>query len=135
MIKQLISIITSLILAFPLICCGVPSTQDIETAEIEYIRLAPQEAREMMSDDVIILDVRTQEEFDVGHIINAILLPDYEIQEKAEDILMDKYQTILIYCRSGRRSEAAARQLIDMGYTQVFDFGGILDWPGEIILP
>ena len=101
----------------------------------EYVRLTAHEAELMMleTDDIIILDVRTKEEFDEGHIANAILLPDYEIRERAEEILSDKNKTILIYCRSGRRSELAAKELIDMGYENVYDFGGILDWTGEVI--
>jgi len=77
--------------------------------------------------------VRTQEEFDDGHIRDAILLPYDKIRAMAENVLLIKGQTILVYCRSGRRSETAARELIDMGYTSVYDFGGILDWPGEIV--
>ncbi len=99
----------------------------------EYLKLLPEEAQAMMSDDVIILDVRTQEEYDEGHIANALLLPDYEIQEKAETVITDKKQTILIYCRTGIRSERASRELIDLGYEKVYDFGGIADWTGEIV--
>jgi len=87
----------------------------------------------MMSDDVVILDVRTQEEFDSGHIIHAVLLPYDEIREKAESVIPDKNRTILVYCRSGRRSETAARELVKMGYSEVYDFGGVLDWPGELV--
>ena len=87
----------------------------------------------MMTSDVVILDVRTEEEFDDGHIRNAVLLPDYEISEKAESVLADKNQTILIYCRTGRRSAIAAKELISMGYTSVYDFGGIADWTDEIV--
>jgi len=87
----------------------------------------------MDTGDVIVLDVRTEEEFYTGHIRNAILLPDFQIKEKAEGIITDKNQTILIYCRSGRRSVTASKDLIAMGYTKVFDFGGILDWTGEIV--
>ena len=103
----------------------------------EYIKISPQEAQTMIADyDVIILDVRTKEEFDEGHIINAVLLPLDQIQEKAANItsiLADKDQTILIYCRTGRRSAIASEELIKMGYTSVFDFGGIVDWTGEIV--
>ena len=99
----------------------------------EYIRITPQEALKMMSDDVIVLDVRTQAEFDEGHIMNAVLLPDFEIAQRAESVLTDKDQTILVYCRAGRRSEASSRLLIEMGYTKVYDFGGIQSWTGEIV--
>lgn len=99
----------------------------------EYMKLTPEEALEMMTDGAVILDVRTQEEFDAGHIINAVLLPDYEIKERAESVITDKGQTILVYCRAGRRSETAAKELIEMGYLKVFDFGGIEDWTAEIV--
>ncbi len=82
--------------------------------------------------DYVILDVRTQEEFDEGHIPGAILIPDYEIKEKAETALPDKNQLILVYCRSGRRSKLAAEQLEILGYTRIREFGGIIDWPYTI---
>jgi len=111
-----------------LIGCGA-----LPQPKTEYKKISSQQAEEMMSDDVIILDVRTQEEFDNGHINNAVLLPNYEIKEKAESVITDKNQTILVYCRTGVRSEAASKELIEMGYTKVFDFGGIVDWTGEIV--
>jgi len=86
-----------------------------------------------MGEDVIILDVRTQSEFNEGHIPNAILLPYNDIKDKAKIILLDMDQVILVYCRSGRRSELAAKDLIDMGFTSVYDFGGIIDWTGEVV--
>ncbi len=100
----------------------------------EYIRIDAAEAKEMMeSEDVIILDVRTEEEFEEQRIEGAILIPDYEIEELAEDKLPDKDATILVYCRTGRRSELASRALIEMGYKNVYDFGGIVDWDYDII--
>ncbi len=99
----------------------------------EYKKITPEEALEMMDGTAVILDVRTQEEYDEGHIDGAVLLVDTEIKSKAEDVLTDKSQKILVYCRSGRRSAQAAKELIAMGYTNVYDFGGILDWTGEII--
>lgn len=101
---------------------------------IQYQKITAQEASEMMSEEVIILDVRTNEEFLTGHIKNAILIPDYELEDKAAEVLPDLNQTILIYCRSGRRSALAAKTLLKMGYTNVFDFGGIeTDWNGEVV--
>jgi len=98
--------------------------------------ITPQQAEEMMTQPgVIILDVRTQDEFDSGHIENAILLPYNEITTRASTILTDKNQTILIYCRSGRRSNIAAWALAELGFTAVYDFGGILSWHGEITTP
>ncbi len=104
-----------------------------ETMKAEYKKITADEAKAMMTDDAIILDVRTEDEFAEGHIPNAVLLPQTEISEKAEMVLNDKEKTILIYCRTGNRSETAAKQLIDMGYTHVYDFGGIDTWTGELV--
>ena len=81
-----------------------------------------------------ILDVRTLEEFEQGHIDNAILLPLDEINDKVEEIFKDKEETILIYCRSGVRSKEACNIMVKKGYTNIIEFGGIVDWPFEIIL-
>ena len=79
-------------------------------------------------------EITTQEEFDEAHIDGAILIPNYEIAAKAESILKDKNQLILVYCRSGRRSKLAADKLVSLGYTNVKEFGGIIDWPYEIVV-
>ena len=101
----------------------------------EYIKITAQEAKEIMDseENVAIVDVRTAQEYAEGHIPDAILIPGTQIRDLAPDLLPDLDQTILVYCRSGNRSETAARILIDMGYTKVLDFGGILDWPFEIV--
>ncbi len=103
--------------------------------ENSYERITPAEAKAIMDegDGYVILDVRTQEEFDEAHIDGAILIPDYEIAAKAESILKDKNQLILVYCRSGRRSKNAAEALVKLGYTNVKEFGGIIDWPYETV--
>lgn len=95
-----------------------------------YEQITPAEAKALMDseDGYVILDVRTPEEFAEGHIEGAILIPDYEIGEKAESILTDKDQLILVYCRSGRRSKNAANELATLGYTNIYEFGGINDW-------
>ena len=95
-----------------------------------YDQITPAEAKSLMGseDGYVILDVRTPEEFAAGHIAGAILIPDYEIREKAESILTDKDQLILVYCRSGRRSKSAANELAALGYTNIWEFGGINDW-------
>ena len=100
----------------------------------KYISISAQEAKEIMDNqnDYIILDVRTLEEYNTGHIPNAILIPDNQIKEKAESILKDKNQLILVYCRSGRRSKNASNILVSLGYTNIKEFGGIIDWPYEI---
>ena len=81
----------------------------------------------------IIIDARTQEEYDEWHIPGAILIPEYEIADRAEKELPDKDQLILVYCRSGRRSKIAAEELVKLGYTNVKEFGGIIDWEYEIV--
>jgi rhodanese-related sulfurtransferase len=93
------------------------------------------QAKEMMDSGkpFILLDVRTDEEYNEKRIDGAILISDYEIADKAEDALTDKDATILVYCRSGRRSALAAAELARMGYTDVYDFGGIIDWPYETV--
>ena len=103
---------------------------NVTESEASYQRISPEEAKALMDNEVgyIILDVRTEEEYAVGHIAGAILIPDYEITEKAESILRDKNQLILVYCRSGRRSKNAAEALVSLGYTNIKEFGGIIDW-------
>jgi len=113
---------------------AINAVEEEEIKQAEYIKLTPEEAKDMIdNNDVIILDVRTEEEFRQGHIEGAILIPDYELHELAEEKLTDKDATILIYCRSGNRSKLASNLLIGMGYQNVYDFGGILDWRyGEV---
>ncbi|MFI3202112.1 MAG: rhodanese-like domain-containing protein [Eubacteriales bacterium] len=94
--------------------------------------ISPEEALEIINNEkCIILDVRTVEEFEEEHIKEAILLPLDEIDSKAQEILPDMDAKILVYCRSGRRSLIATEQLVEKGYTDVWDFGGILDWNYE----
>ena len=95
-----------------------------------YKQISQTQAKEIMDtrSDYILLDVRTEKEFAAGHIKGAILIPDYEIRLRAEKELPDKDKTILVYCRSGRRSKLAARDLAELGYTDVLEFGGIIDW-------
>ena len=81
------------------------------------------------SDEFILLDVRRDEEFRDEHIEGAVLIPDYEIESRAAAELPDKDALILVYCRSGRRSADAVNKLVGMGYMNVYDFGGIIDWP------
>ena len=85
------------------------------------------------NEDYIILDVRTIEEYNEGHIPNAICIPNETIDENVVNILPDKNQLILIYCRSGNRSKQAAAKLEKLGYTNLIEFGGIIDWKGEIV--
>ena len=85
------------------------------------------------SENYIILDVRTIEEFNEGHIKDAICIPNETIDENVTEELPDKDQLILIYCRSGNRSKQAANKLKDLGYTNLIEFGGIKDWKGEVV--
>ena len=99
-----------------------------------YVNITAEEAKQIMDSEegYIILDVRTQEEYDQGHIPGAIQITHEEIEDKAEKVLEDKGQLILVYCRSGRRSKLAAEALVELGYTNIKEFGGIIDWPYEI---
>ena len=99
-----------------------------------YVNITAEDAKQIMDTEegYIILDVRTQEEYDEGHIPGAIVISHEEIAEKAEDVLTDKDQLILVYCRSGRRSKIAAEALAELGYTNIKEFGGIIDWPYEV---
>ncbi len=100
-----------------------------------YEQISGEQAKRLMDaeTDYIIVDSRTIEEFNEGHIEDAILIPEYEISERAEKELLNKDQLILVYCRSGRRSKIAAQALVDLGYTNVKEFGGIIDWQYEIV--
>ena len=95
-----------------------------------YEQITPEEAKKIMDsgEEHIILDTREQDEFDEGHIPGAILIPYTEIENKAEEMLPDKDAQILVYCRSGRRSKIASESLAKLGYTNVKEFGGIIDW-------
>ena len=114
-----------------LTACG----QDIENDQgAVYVNITAEEAKKIMDsqEGYIILDVRTQEEYDEGHIPGAIVISHEEIAEKAEGVLTDKNQLILVYCRSGRRSKLAAEALVELGYTNIKEFGGVIDWPYEV---
>ena len=99
-----------------------------------YEQITPEEAKKIMDsgEEHIILDTREKDEFDEGHIPGAILIPYTEIENKAEEMIPDKDKLILVYCRSGRRSKIAAESLAKLGYTNVKEFGGIIDWPYEV---
>ena len=98
------------------------------------MNITAEEAKKIMDsrEGYIILDVREQEEYDKGHVPGAILIPYMQIEEKAKGMLPDKNQLILVYCRSGRRSKIAAEALVELGYTNIKEFGGIIDWPYEV---
>ena len=111
-----------------------PADRAENNQEAVYVNITAEEAKQIMDSEegYIILDVRTQEEYDQGHIPGAILIPDTEVEVTAEEVLTDKDQLLLVYCRSGRRSKLASEILVELGYTNIKEFGGIIDWPYEI---
>ena len=126
--KKLVFLLLAVLL---LTACG----QDKENNQgAVYVNITAEEAKQIMDTEegYIILDVRTQEEYDQGHIPGAIVISHDEIAEKADEVLTDKDQLILVYCRSGRRSKIAAEALLELGYTNIKEFGGIIDWPYEV---
>jgi rhodanese-related sulfurtransferase len=100
-----------------------------------YQKITAQEAKQVMDEnpDAIIIDVREQSEYDAGHIPNATLLPVGQLEALAAEALPDRNALLLVYCRSGRRSKAGAEALVSLGYTDVRDFGGIIDWPYDVV--
>lgn len=98
-----------------------------------YVQISQDEAKSIIDSGTphIILDVRTNQEYDMGHIPGAIVIPVEEITESAPSILTDKNALILVYCRSGNRSKVASEALANMGYSNVREFGGIIDWQYE----
>ena len=114
-------------------CTQKTNTEQTEATQVNigtYYQIPQDEAKRIMDEesDYIIVDAREQSEYDEGHIKGAIVIPYTEIEQKAEEMLPDKEQLILVYCRSGRRSKIAAQFLANMGYTNVKEFGGIIDW-------
>lgn len=104
-----------------------------------YTKISPQQAKFIMDNDAydcIIIDVRSLEEYTSGHIQNAVSLPNELIQAESPQInavLPDKEQSVLVYCRSGKRSKQASDKLVALGYTHIYDIGGIIDWPYEVV--
>lgn len=114
----------------------VANTEEAESSTIAVVNtINGDKAMEMMAsgDSYTLVDVRTQAEFDEGHIEGALLLPVDQLEILAAEQLTDKEAVILVYCRSGNRSAQASALLAELGYTNIYDFGGITDWPGEII--
>ena len=121
--------------AILLLLAGCGHRADGNAMEQSYIQISQETAMEMMAreDGHVIVDVRRQDEYDAGHIPGAILIPNESIGTEPPEQLPDRDQIILIYCRSGNRSKQAAQKLFDMGYTSVYEFGGINTWTGEIV--
>ena len=135
--RRVIGIITMLFISFSLlnlVACQSENVSIDSIDELGYEQISAEKAKEIMDSgvDYIVIDARTDEEFAQGHIKDAILIPEYEIVDRAESELPDKDALILVYCRSGRRSKIASDELVKLGYNNVKEFGGIIDWPYEI---
>lgn len=128
-------IILAAILLLLTACSSGGQVMDGEDMVRSYTQISQEEAKQMMEQDgtQIIVDVRTQEEYDSGHIPGAICIPNESIGTEHPEELPDLDQVILVYCRSGNRSKQAAQKLFDMGYINVYEFGGINDWTGEVV--
>lgn len=137
--KGLIAMLLISLSLFGLCACkgegGNTDTNNTTADTLGYEQINAEKAKEIMLSGVeyILIDARTDEEFAQGHIEGAILIPEYEIKGRAEQELPDKDALILVYCRSGRRSKIASEELVNLGYTNVKEFGGIIDWPYEIV--
>ena len=124
-------LILMLLISLSLFCITACSEENT----LGYEQITQQQAKNIMDTekDYIIIDARTNEEFAEGHIKNSILIPEYKIATKAPEELPNKDALILVYCRSGRRSKIASEELVKLGYKNVKEFGGIIDWPYEIV--
>ena len=122
---------TILILLAALLCLAGCNAEE----KMTYRQISQEEAKQMMAQDDghIIVDVRRQDEYDAGHIPGAILIPNETIGSDTSKVLPDYDQIILVYCRSGNRSKQASEKLAAMGYKNVYEFGGINSWTGEIV--
>ena len=132
--KKIICLLLSAILLLSG-CSSVGQVMDGDDMFRSYTQISQEAAKEMMAQDDghIIVDVRRQDEYDAGHIPGAILIPNESIGTEQPEELPNLDQIILIYCRSGNRSKQAAQKLFEMGYTNIYEFGGITDWTGEIV--
>lgn len=131
--KKVKGLIIMLIISLSLF--GITACNGENGKTLTYEQITAKEAKTIMDAETeyIIIDARTEEEFTEGHIKGAVLIPEYEIKDRAEKELPDKETLILVYCRSGRRSKIASEELVKLGYKNVKEFGGIIDWPYEIV--
>ena len=125
--RRIVSIIAALVFLIAISGC---SSQEGSV----YMNINAEKAKEMMEnlDEFVLLDARSEEEFSEGHIPGAIVIPHEEVSERAEAEIPEKDVPVFVYCRSGRRSKIAAEELVSLGYSEVYEFGGIIDWPYEI---
>jgi len=147
--KKFISILAMALSIITLSACAAPAPAEEVATESSaasaepaaaktpavYQKITAKQAKARMDsgDAIVILDVRTQDEFNAGHIAGAILVPNETILDEQPDLLPDLDAEILVYCRSGNRSAQSANKLLAIGYTNVYDFGGIIDWPYEVV--
>jgi len=115
---------------------SVTTSKDKTPQELTYQKITVDEAKGIMNSDkpYLLWDVRTEEEFAAGHLLGAVSVPDSEIKERAKMEAPDKDTLVMVYCRSGARSSRAAAELVKMGYTNVRDIGGIIDWPDDVLV-
>ena len=120
-------------------CAHAPAPQQAaeDSTKPSWVQIDQETAKRMMEadDGHVIVDVRRQDEYDAGHIPGAVLIPNESIVDERPSELPDLEQVILIYCRSGNRSKQAAQKLADLGYRNIYEFGGITTWTGEIVKP
>lgn len=116
-------------------CNAANKAKDDKNAEQSYTQISQETAKEMMAQDDghVVVDVRRQDEFEAGHIPGAIMISNESIGTEQPEELPDLDQVILVYCRTGNRSKKAAQKLADIGYTNVYEFGGINTWTGEVV--
>lgn len=128
MIRRIVSVTAALVFLLAVSGCSVPEEGS------DYMNISQKKAKEMMEnlEEFVLLDARTEEEFSEGHIPGAIVIPHDEIFERAEAEIPEKDIPVFVYCRSGRRSKIAAEALVSLGYSEVYEFGGINTWPYEI---
>jgi len=136
-VKRTIYLIASIMLLVVLSGCSF--SKNIETNEedssVTFSNIAPEEVKKRLDSEerIILLDVRTKEEYESGHIEGSILIPVDNLKEEVEKKLEDKEIPIFVYCRSGNRSTTASNILVSLGYKNVYNLGGIIDWPYEVV--
>lgn len=138
LLKKTMSSLLLLLLVSVLNACTTGPEQNKNTAIIpeqnktaKVLTITPEDAKERLENEenIILLDVRTLEEYEENHIPNSVLIPLDVLEKEASEKLSDKGATIFIYCRSGNRSATASKILLELGYTNLYDLGGIIDWP------
>ena len=134
MIVKILAIVLALLLIGAMAGCAVKDNKDGENTE-GYKHISQDEAKKMieLDDGHVIVDVRRESEYKSGHIPGAILVPNESIKDEKPEALPDTNQIILVYCRSGVRSKMASKKLAELGYTNVYEFGGLLTWDGELV--